>query len=210
MINYSLHSTFVCTARLLAHFYNVPSELKRCYPSGLYVYSSVRPSRNVRLCNANKWLDLEAPIFVHICMLIMFIRQSISSKLSTSLTHFQCQRFESSTGLFICNYLTNGDRYDKHCYGQHIGSCMWPFDWHIYISPWPILKIKVKIMHIWTANISQMVTDRRNIAVANKYNVANDLQSIINHVICNALVKQYSLMQTVCLSGARMTLLASW
>ena len=32
----------------------------------------------------------------------------------------------------------------------------------------------------------------------------------INHVMCNALVKQYSLMQTICLSGARMTLPASW
>ena len=45
---------------------------------------------------------------------------------------------------------------------------MWPFDWHIYIGP----IFKVKVMHISIANFSQMVMDRENIAIANKYKVA--------------------------------------
>ena len=34
-----------------------------------------------------------------------------------------------------------------------------PFDWHIYICFWLILKAKVKPIHISTVNISRMVTD---------------------------------------------------
>ena len=34
-----------------------------------------------------------------------------------------------------------------------------------------ILKVKVKVMHIWTVNLSQMVMDRANIAIANKQKV---------------------------------------
>ena len=47
-------------------------------------------------------------------------------------------------------------------------SCMWPFNWHIYIGPWLILKVMVKVNHIRTDNISQAVTDRANIAIVNK------------------------------------------
>ena len=56
-------------------------------------------------------------------------------------------------------------------------SCLWPFYWHIYIWPWPILNVMVKVMHISTVNISQTVTDRANIAIAiaNKYKVAYGL-----------------------------------
>ena len=46
--------------------------------------------------------------------------------------------------------------------------------WH-----WPILKVKVnimvKIMHISIANVLQMLTDRANIATANKYTISYDL-----------------------------------
>ena len=45
---------------------------------------------------------------------------------------------------------------------------MWHFDWHIYIYPWPILKVRVNVMHISSINISQTVTDRANIGIANK------------------------------------------
>ena len=45
----------------------------------------------------------------------------------------------------------------------NIESCMWPFDLHTYIWPWPILKVTVKVIHISTENISQMVTYKENI-----------------------------------------------
>ena len=45
---------------------------------------------------------------------------------------------------------------------------MWPIDWHIYISNWPILKVKVKVMHISAVNFSQMLTDRANILPPNR------------------------------------------
>ena len=44
-----------------------------------------------------------------------------------------------------------------------------PVDWYVYMWPWPILKVKVKIMQIFTVNISQAVTDMTNIAIANTY-----------------------------------------
>ena len=47
-------------------------------------------------------------------------------------------------------------------------------EWHIYIWPSPILKVKVKFTHISTVNISQMATDRANSATANKLKVACD------------------------------------
>ena len=31
---------------------------------------------------------------------------------------------------------------------------LWAFDWHIYIRPWPIIKVKVKVMYIMVTNIS--------------------------------------------------------
>ena len=55
----------------------------------------------------------------------------------------------------------------QHCYWQQIGSCIWPFHWHIYIWSWFILQVRFKVMHISTVNISQKVTDRTNIAIAN-------------------------------------------
>ena len=39
----------------------------------------------------------------------------------------------------------------------------------ILILPWPILKVKVKVMHISIANMSKMVTDRSNITIDIKY-----------------------------------------
>ena len=41
-----------------------------------------------------------------------------------------------------------------------------------YIWPWPILKVKSKVMHISTATVSQTITDRTNIAIANWYEMA--------------------------------------
>ena len=47
---------------------------------------------------------------------------------------------------------------------------MWPYDWHIYIWPWPIPKVKVA--HISTMNILKMVTDSAHITNAIRYEVA--------------------------------------
>ena len=57
----------------------------------------------------------------------------------------------------------------KHCFYQYIESRLWPFDWYIYISIWPVLK--VKITYIRTVNISKMVTDKASITNSIKYEV---------------------------------------
>ena len=50
---------------------------------------------------------------------------------------------------------------------------MWPFDWHIYISPLSILKVMVKVMlHISTVRILQTVINKTNISIANTFKVA--------------------------------------
>ena len=50
-------------------FYIVPVKLNGVMLAGsMYVLSSILPSLNVLLCNANKRLHLEAPISAHICM----------------------------------------------------------------------------------------------------------------------------------------------
>ena len=54
---------------------------------------------------------------------------------------------------------------------------MWPFDWHIYIRPWPILEIKVKIMQI-----SQRMTNRAKHYYFPKYYVACQLSISIFRV----------------------------
>ena len=40
-------------------------------------------------------------------------------------------------GTFIHDYVGICDRLGKHCYCQQIGSCIWLFDWHIYVWPLP-------------------------------------------------------------------------
>ena len=72
---------------------------------------------------------------------------------------------------FDCEYPANGDRYGRHCYWKQIESHIWAFDYHIYIWPWPILMVKVKVIHTWTMNISKKVTDRVNTTIAIKYEV---------------------------------------
>ena len=40
-----------------------------------------------------------------------------------------------------CEYLVNGDRWDKYCYCQNIGSLQLALNWYIYIWPKPTLKV---------------------------------------------------------------------
>ena len=64
---------------------------------------------------------------------------------------FEGQRFESATfRKFLHDYLANDDRYGTTYYCHPIGSHVLTFDWHIYVWPWPVLKIKV--MHISPVN----------------------------------------------------------
>ena len=48
----------------------------------------------------------------------------------------------------------------------------WAFDWNIQILTWATLKMKVKAIYILMANIIKMITDRENITIAIKYEVA--------------------------------------
>ena len=51
---------------------------------------------------------------------------------------------------------------------------------NIAIWPWPILKVKVNVMHISSVNNLQTVTDRANmIANANKYKVKYDISIVV-------------------------------
>ena len=56
------------------------------------------------------------------------------------------------------NILGNGDWYEKYDYCHKVGDHVLAFDLQVHIWPWPILKVKV--MHISTAHILEMVTDR--------------------------------------------------
>ena len=54
---------------------------------------------------------------------------------------------------FDREYLVNGERHDKYCYSQDLWIPLLAFDWYIYSWPWPILKVKIRVMHISTPNI---------------------------------------------------------
>ena len=52
-----------------------------------------------------------------------------------------------------CKFTVNGDRYvERHNYHQTENSIITLFHLHIYISPWPILKVMV--VHVSTANVT--------------------------------------------------------
>ena len=72
---------------------------------------------------------------------------------------------------FDRKYLANGDRQHKQCHCQQMESRIRHFRWHIYLWPWPVLKVKVKVTHLSTVNISQEVKDRANITIAIQYEV---------------------------------------
>ena len=129
---------------LLHHFNGV----ERCYPSRRYVRMSVTkctiiyskqmavPRKQQFLYMYAHWQGTFASPF--------------SSKSSTSLIFISKWKIRIEyIWKFICDYLANGDRLDKHFYCHHIGRHVWPFHCHIYTWPWPIIKVKVvKVMHI--------------------------------------------------------------
>ena len=68
----------------------------------------------------------------------------------------------------IYDYLAHNDIYGTSCHWQWMEIHTWIFDRYIYILPWPILKVKVKVRHIGKINILEMATDRVKITIAIK------------------------------------------
>ena len=127
------------------------------------VWTCVHLSRIVRLFTANERPVLESPIFAHICKFSRCVRRPIFIKIFHVLDlHFQGQRFESSTlgskrwqiGQTLLSPAQKVTR------GLSIGTCA--FNLGLF------LKVRVNVIHISTANISQMVTERANVAIADK------------------------------------------
>ena len=86
------------------HYYTVSMELNDVMLAGsMCVHSFVRTSVCVSamkctLMYGEQTLDLEAPIFVHKCMLTRYVHVAIFVQILNALDlHFNGQRFESST-----------------------------------------------------------------------------------------------------------------
>ena len=69
-----------------SNVFNRPNGVQRCYPRRSYTCAWVRLPRNVRLCSANKWLELEPNLFASICTLTRYVACQFLSKSSTFLT----------------------------------------------------------------------------------------------------------------------------
>ena len=66
------------------------------------------------------------------------------------------------TGTFILDFLANVDR-------EIITIAIkWPFSWHIYIWPWPILMVNIKVINILPVNISEMVVGQILLLATNR------------------------------------------
>ena len=144
--------------------------VERCYCSGACVRAcllpSVRPSRNVPLCSANKRLNLEAPILYTFACRPGKLVSWFSSKSSTLLIFIQGQRFESSTlgtllfrkTVTVRASIAIANNY-KIAFGLSTG--IFTIDWHI-------LKFKVNIMPISTVNISQTLLGKTLLLATNR------------------------------------------
>ena len=81
------------------------------------------------------------------------------------------ERLESSMqwSLYVIDSQTVTDK--ENITIAHVESRIWTLNWYIYIWLGRIIKVKVKVMHILTANIMQTVENRENIitdTIANK------------------------------------------
>ena len=61
---------------------------------------------------------------------------------------------------FESEFHGDGNKHGKNYYCHEIVSHVWASDLHVYILPSPILKGKVKVMNISTANTLEMTTNR--------------------------------------------------
>ena len=76
--------------------------------------------------------------------------------------NFACSKVWSQGYAHFDNkYLGNGYQLVNKHYCHQIGSCVWAFDWRNYL--WPLPFLKVKVMHISTMNIFEMVRYRRKL-----------------------------------------------
>ena len=135
----------------------------------VYVCKYVRQSRNI---TGDNRLCLKALILTHMCMSKECLFANFDQNRQWPWHHFQGQRFGSRSScvniLQTMTAWTNVIIVNSESY-------MWPFDGHICIWPWPILKIKLKVLNSSTANISKIVTDKSNITIAIKYEIAYGL-----------------------------------
>ena len=68
-------------------------------------------------------------------------------------------------------YLGNWDGYEKHWYCHKKWCLVLYFDLHVYIWSLSLLKVKVTVTHISTANVLKMVKYMANVAIVIKYEV---------------------------------------
>ena len=81
---------------------------------------------------------------------------------------------------------------------------MRPFNWHIYILPWPILNVSVKIMHISIGDIFKMVAD----TVGNTFAIKYDMLNVDFRLLYLELTLTSSKGQLECWNGVSPNILA--
>ena len=85
--------------------------------------------------------------------------------ITNSNGHCQChENFKSE-------YLWNGDRWGKITTTIKMASHIWVLDWHIYIWPWLIPNVMVKVRHILPAKMLEIVFAMANITITDKQEV---------------------------------------
>ena len=117
-------------------------------------YVFVGPFRNVRLCTASKRLNLESPIFAHVCRLTSYVRLQTFVNIANFLDfYFQSQRFESTTFgssyVFILENVADRTNVPKHR-DSHAAFRLTYLYWTL-VHPkgqgrghWSILKVRVE------------------------------------------------------------------
>ena len=109
------------------------------------------------------------PCIAYVCMFTKYFLDPVFMQIVCILNlPFQDKIFELSTlgSSYVIILQTATDRTNISI--ANTERCIWPFDWHINIWPWPVENSMAKGMHILTVNISHGVAYRANIVIANK------------------------------------------
>ena len=144
-----------------------PTELKLCYPIGFYVRAFAFFAKcMIMYCEQMTGLgSVKFCVHLHVDNF-----HSATDFRQNCQLHFQSQKFEQSTLGSLYVIISQTATYNSNIAMPKKGSHMWPFDKHIYIWYWPILKVRVKVIHILLLLISHK---RRQIgkiiATANKW-----------------------------------------